>query len=85
MFGKSSKEGEKKPDLAGLQKLAKTGEVQQLMGMLQKNGAVQEAAKSASTGDTAALMGMVQQLMSTSEGAELIGSIQKKAKEAGID
>lgn len=68
-----------------LQNLAKSGEVKQLMTMLQKSGGVQEAAKSASSGDPKQLMNMVQQLMSTSEGADLIGAIQKKAKEAGIE
>lgn len=68
-----------------LQQLAKSGEVQQLMSMLQKNGGVDDAAKSASKGNPAALLGMVQQIMSTQEGADLIENIQKKAKDAGIE
>lgn len=68
-----------------LQNLAKSNEVKQLMGLLQKNGGVQEAAKSASSGDPKQLMSMVQKLMSTQEGSNLIGEIQKKAKEAGIE
>lgn len=67
------------------QDLAKSGEVQQLMTLLQSKGSVTDAAKSASKGDSAALLGMVQELMSTKEGADLIGSIQKKAKDAGIE
>lgn len=81
MFGK----GSEKINPAAVQKLAQTGEVQQLMELLQKNGSVQDAAKKASGGDTSALLGMVQQLMSTEEGADLIQNIQKKAKDAGIE
>lgn len=68
-----------------LQNLAKSGEVKQLMALLQKNGGVQEAAKSASSGDPKQLLSMVQQLMSTQEGSSLIEQIQKKAKESGIE
>lgn len=83
MFGKDSNPLGK--NAKSFQDLAKTGEVQQLMTLLQKNGSVTEAAKSASKGDSGALLGMVQNLMATEEGAELINSIQKKAKEAGIE
>lgn len=90
MFGKNSNGSggsgqDKKVDSASLQELAKSGEVQQLMAMLQKNGSVGEAAKSASGGNPNALLGMVQQLMSTEEGAALISNIQKKAKESGLE
>lgn len=87
MFGKNtnSSSEDKKVDSASLQELAKSGEVQQLMAMLQKNGSVGDAAKSASSGNPKALLGMVQQLMSSQEGADLISDIQKKAKDAGIE
>lgn len=87
MFGKSTTSGEGAP--ASLQKLAKSGEVQQLMSMLQQNtgegNSLQDAAKSASKGDTTALLGMVQKLMSSEEGATLISNIQQKAKDEGIE
>lgn len=87
MFGKgTSSTGESGQNVnpATLQQLAKSGEVQQLMTMLQKNGGVSDAAKSASGGNPSALLGMVQEIMNTQEGADLIGAIQKKAKDAGI-
>lgn len=80
MFDKESK-----MNTAGLQELAKSGDMKKLMTLLQKNGAVGDAAKSASKGDATALLGMLQQLMSTEEGAGLIETIQEKAKKAGID
>lgn len=83
MFGKETNPLGK--NAKSFQELAKSGEVQQLMSLLQKNGGVTEAAKSASKGDSAALLGMVQNLMSTPEGADLIENIQKKAKDAGIE
>lgn len=83
MFGKDSNTLGKNGK--SFQALAKSGEVQQLMAMLEQNGSVQDAAKSASKGDTSALLGMVQQLMHSQEGADLIEDIQKKAKEAGIE
>lgn len=87
LFGKGSNQNPEKHGVnsANLQQLAKSGEVQQLMSLLQQNGGVQNAAKSASGGNPAELLGMVQQLMNTEEGANLIGNIQKKAKEAGIE
>lgn len=86
MFAKGNPQEESgKVDSATLQKLAQSGEVQQLMAMLQKNGGVQQAAKSASKGNPTELLSMVQQIMSTSEGANLIGNIQQKAKDAGLE
>ncbi len=85
MFGKDTNASQSSTNAAGLQKLAKSGDVQKLMSLLEEKGSVKEAAKSASKGDASALVGMVQQLMSSAEGAHLIESIQQKAKEAGIE
>ncbi len=85
MFGKDLVAEGKKVDPASLVKLSKTGEVQQLVAMLQQSGTLDKAAQSASSGDTSQLLAMVKQLMASEEGAELIGNIQKKAKDAGIE
>lgn len=85
MFGKGTVPEGKKVDPATLLKLSKTGEVQELMSLLQKNGSLEEAAKSATSGDSSQLLKMVQQVMRSQEGADLIDNIQQKAKEAGID
>lgn len=69
---------------ASILKIAKSGEVQQLMSLLKETGGVEEAAKKASTGDTAALMSMVQTLLQDEQGASLIETIQKQADEAGL-
>lgn len=85
MFGKGTTPEGKKVDPGSLLKLSKTGEVQQLMSLLQQNGSLDQAAKSASSGDTTQLLSMVKQVMSSTEGAELIEHIQQKAKDAGIE
>ncbi len=85
MFEKDKKTEGKQVNPATLMKLSKTGEVQQLMSMLQEKGSLQEAAKSASSGDATALLAMVKQVMSSTEGADLIENIQQKAKDAGIE
>lgn len=85
MFGKNSNSPEKKLDPTLLKSLANSGEAQQLMSLLQENGAVKEAAQSAAKGDSTALLSMVQNMMKSKEGADLIEKIQQKAKDAGVE
>ncbi len=83
MFGKEMDGKKVSPSV--LQELAKSGEAQELLSLLQQNSNLQEAAKSAVGGDTTALMGMVSSLMQSKQGADAIGNLQKKAKDAGIE
>lgn len=66
-------------------RLAKSGEAQRLMTLLQQRGGVQEAAKAAADGDPSQLMSMMDQLMRTKEGAELVEQIGAQAKKAGLE
>lgn len=65
--------------------LARSGEAQKLMSLLQQQGSVKEAAHAAASGDMAQLMGMVHQLMNTKEGAELVERIGNQAKKVGLE
>lgn len=76
---------ENQQNTASLLKLAKSGEVQELMSILKQSGEVEDAAKQASKGDTTALLSMVQNLMQSEQGATLIQNIQKQAKDAGLE
>lgn len=67
-----------------LTKLAHSGDVKQLMRMLQKESNMQDAAKAAAAGNPAELMGMLQKLMNTQEGTKLIENISQRAKESGL-
>jgi len=71
-------------DRETMKRLAQSGEVKQLVSMLQKQGSVQEAAKAAAAGNTGQLMDMMTQLMNTREGAQLIERIQSQAKRSGL-
>ena len=66
-------------------RLAKSGEAQRLMVLLQQRGGVQEAARAAADGNPAQLMAMMNQLMQTKEGAELVEQIGTQAKKAGLN
>ena len=68
-----------------LTQLAQSGDARRLMELLSRDGGMEKATKSASVGDISQLMGMVQQLMHSEEGAALVDSISKQAKDAGID
>ena len=67
-----------------LLRLAKSGEAQALVELLQRQGNVQTAAKAAAAGDASQLMEMMNQLMATKEGAKLVDTIQSQVKKAGI-
>lgn len=65
--------------------LAKSGEAQKLMAMLQKQGGVQDAARAAAAGNTAQLMAMMERLLGSREGAELVERITDQARKSGLD
>ena len=65
-------------------KLARSGDAQKLMALLDQQGGVKEAAGAAAGGDPAQLLSMLGQLMESPQGAELIGRIGSQAKEAGL-
>ena len=66
-------------------KMAKSGDAQKLMELLERKGGVQQAAKAAAAGDPSQLMSMMNQLMQTKEGAELVERIERQAKKAGLE
>ena len=68
-----------------ISKMAKSGDAQRLMELLNQDGNVQDAAKSAAKGDTSQLMGMVQRLMQSDEGAKLVDQISQEAKKSGLE
>ncbi len=65
--------------------LAKSGDAQKLMELLQQqSGQVKQAAQAAAAGDPGQLMAMMDQLMRSKEGAELVNRIESQAKQAGL-
>lgn len=77
--------GELTKNRDAIARLAKSGDAQRLMELLQRRGGVQEAAKAAAGGDPSQLMSMMNQLMGTKEGAELVERIGNQAKKAGLE
>ena len=67
-----------------LSKLARSGDAQRLVQLLQQGGGVQEAAKAAAAGNPAELIARMQQLMNTQEGAQLVERISRQARERGL-
>ncbi len=67
-----------------ISKLARSGDAQQLMKLLQKEKNMQGAAQAAAAGNPGELIGMIQRLMSTQEGTRLIEKISQKAREDGL-
>ena len=66
--------------------LAKSGDAQKLMELLQQqSGQVKQAAQAAAAGDPGQLMAMMDQLMRSKEGAELVDRIGTQAKRAGLE
>lgn len=86
MFGKNDTQplSDKKLNPKALQDLAQSGEAQKIMSLLQQNDSLEAAAQSAKQGDSKALLSMLQQMMRSEEGANLVETLQKKAKDAGI-
>ena len=70
---------------AALTQLARSGEAQQLMELLNRQGGVKQAAQAAAAGDPAALMDMMNRLMSTGEGAGLVEKLSSQARQAGLE
>lgn len=66
-------------------RLAKSGEAQRLMELLQQEGGVKEAAQAAAGGKPEQLMAMMNQLMKSQEGAKLVEQIGRQAKQAGLE
>ena len=65
--------------------LAKSGDAQKLMELLQQqSGQVKQAAQAAAAGAPGQLMAMMDQLMRSKEGAELVNRIESQAKQAGL-
>lgn len=65
--------------------LAKSGDAQKLMELLQQqSGQVKQAAQAAAAGDPGQLMAMMDQLMRSKEGAELVDRIDSQARQAGL-
>lgn len=65
--------------------LAKSGDAQKLMELLQQqSGQVKQAAQAAAAGDPGQLMAIMDQLMRSKEGAELVNRIESQAKQAGL-
>ncbi len=67
-----------------LSQVAKSGDAQKLMELLNRDGDVQDAATAAAGGNVSQLMGMVQRLMQSPEGAELVNRISDQAKKSGL-
>lgn len=65
-------------------RLARSGDAQQLMKLLNKESSVQGAAQAAAAGNPGELLGMLRRLMSTPEGTKLIETISQKARESGL-
>ncbi len=68
-----------------LSQVAKSGDAQKLMELLNRDGNVQDAATAAAGGNVSQLMGMVQRLMQSPEGAELVNRISDQAKKSGLN
>ena len=64
---------------------ARSEEARRLMDLLGRQGGVKEAARAAAGGDAAQLMEMVNRMMQTREGAELVDTIGKQARQAGLE
>lgn len=67
-----------------LSKLARSGDAQRLIQLLQQDGNVQDAARAAAAGDPTELLRRMQQLMNTQEGAQLVERISQQAKQSGL-
>ena len=68
-----------------VEQLARSSDAQKLMELLKRQGGgVQQAAQAAAAGDPGQLMAIMNQLMNSAEGAELVGRIETRAKEAGL-
>ena len=67
-----------------ISRLAGSGEAKKLIGMLQKQGGVQDAARQAAEGDATQLIAMMNRLMGSREGAELVEQITAQAKQSGL-
>lgn len=68
-----------------LGKLAQSGQAKRLVEMLDRSGGVQQAAQAAAAGRPEQLMDMMNRLMSTTEGVQLVESISRQVKQAGLD
>lgn len=66
-------------------KLAQSGQAKRLVQLLDQSGGVKAAAQAAAAGKPEQLMSMMNQLMSTREGAQLMESISRQVKQAGLD
>ena len=66
-------------------KLAASAEARELIRLLEQKGGVRQAARAAAGGDTGALSAMLEGLMQTEEGARLAQSIDRQAKQAGLE
>ena len=67
-----------------VQQLLRSEDTKRMMELLNRQGAVQGAAKAAAAGDPAELMGMMERLMSTEEGTQLVERIARQAKQSGL-
>lgn len=68
-----------------IRQLAQSGEARRLVSLLQENGSVETAAQAAAKGNPQKLVSMLQGLMNTQEGARLIQSIERQAKQSGLE
>ena len=66
-------------------KLAASAEAKQIIRLLEQKGGVRQAAQAAAGGDTGTLSGMLEGLMQTEEGARLAQSIERQARQAGLE
>ena len=66
-------------------RLASSTEAKQLIRLLEQKGGVRQAAQAAAGGDMSALSAMLEGLMQTEEGARLAQSIDRQAKQAGLE
>jgi hypothetical protein len=66
-------------------KLAASAEARQLIRLLEQRGGVRQAAQAAAGGDMGAITAMLEGLMQTEEGARLAQSIDRQAKQAGLE
>ena len=72
-------------DRQTIAKLARSKEAQSLMELLRQSGDVQHAAQNAARGDPTALVSMLEKLVKTQQGAQLIGEIGDRARQAGLE
>ena len=67
-----------------VQQLLRSEDTKRMMELLNRQGAVQGAAKAAAAGNPAELLGMMERLMNTDEGSQLVERITRQAKQSGL-